>query len=540
MNVPSVLEWGGIEREILWYLSEIKKKLLKRGTLPLEYVGVPLPKIKVMWRQSKQRKERRKAEQDLSLNLLGQPYQQNGCPVCRVEVSKSSWKCLGPPWEAFHRMGFSLRAIGWKCLMIVMYNGRETGRDCTMMQCLRWVNVLYLDFLAHTVIPYIDIVHKRVEIEMANESPPQHKFIDLCWEFMWLTLTTADGTKIPLFDVVMPIVSGIQSGSAVATYQTDNKKAAILVKKIKYSVASWYFRYWTQVQKYKLGMIQKLMQSFNIDASKLAGFSTFNVNTQTVMTKYGDIVRQLDDLDAGFRIDQWAADLEELGGTRMLISGHREALAQTLCNRVDNVDNANRSGPSHRTIITGSTGNSTKNSKATTQQHMLRDKAVRNIDLVVDKNYVLESSLLETQGHMAAILAQNQMLQDWQAVQESKCFMTISGHRKLLAQAAQDSDQLEPPPGEETAEEEKETDKGPFLIQGGSNCQVGCDKMGSVPMLTEGIAREVQQHPAEAFLINFGNKQGEVNMEDDKLMPICGDGDGLELQAQATEWQSRQ
>ncbi len=79
MNVPAVLERGGVENEILWHLSEIKKKLIKRGTLPLEYVGVPLPNIKVSWRQSKQGKGRSKAECDLSLNLLRQPYQQNGC-----------------------------------------------------------------------------------------------------------------------------------------------------------------------------------------------------------------------------------------------------------------------------------------------------------------------------------------------------------------------------------------------------------------------------------------------------------------------------
>jgi hypothetical protein len=96
MNIPTVLERGEVENEILWHLSEIKKKLLKRGSLPCEYVGVPLPNIKVSWRQSKQGKGRSKAEHDLSLNLLRQPYQQNGCPVCTVEAAESSWKRLGP------------------------------------------------------------------------------------------------------------------------------------------------------------------------------------------------------------------------------------------------------------------------------------------------------------------------------------------------------------------------------------------------------------------------------------------------------------
>ncbi len=58
MNVPSVLEQGGVESKILWHLSEIKKKFLKRGTLPVEYVGVPLPKIEVLWRQTNKGNDR--------------------------------------------------------------------------------------------------------------------------------------------------------------------------------------------------------------------------------------------------------------------------------------------------------------------------------------------------------------------------------------------------------------------------------------------------------------------------------------------------
>ncbi len=46
-------------------------------------------------------------------------------------------------------------------------------------------------------------------------------------------------------------------------------------------------------------MIQKLMESFDIDASKLAG-STFDVNTLPVVTRYGDVNGQLDNLEAGF------------------------------------------------------------------------------------------------------------------------------------------------------------------------------------------------------------------------------------------------
>jgi hypothetical protein len=67
------------------------------------------------------------------------------------------------------------------------------------------------------------------------------------------------------------------------------------------------------------------------------------------------------------------------------------------------------------------------------------------------------------------------------AIQDSKCLlsfpdgtrMTISGHREALAQAAQESDHLALSSVEEAAAgEDMEVDKGPYLIQGGGNCQV--------------------------------------------------------------------
>jgi hypothetical protein len=172
--------------------------------------------------------------------------------------------------------------------MIVMCNGRETGSDRITMQHLCRVNVMHLNYLLHTVIPNIKTVHKQVEIEMPDGRKPPHMFTDLCWEFMRLTLTSVDSTKSSLFNIVMPIVSGVQSGIVVVTYWTDNKEAAVLIKKIEHSVALCFFGFWAKVQNYKLGMIQKLIESFDIDAAKLAGFSQLHLNTLMAIPKYSD------------------------------------------------------------------------------------------------------------------------------------------------------------------------------------------------------------------------------------------------------------
>jgi hypothetical protein len=72
---------------------------------------------------------------------------------------------------------------------------------------------------------------------------------------------------------------------------------------------------------------------------------------------------------------------------------------------------AAHSGLSRQLDFSQSTGNLTNNSKATVHQHTLQEKALKNIKLI-DKNYTLENTLLNTQAQMSLIIAQNKLLQD--------------------------------------------------------------------------------------------------------------------------------
>ncbi len=130
--------------------------------------------------------------------------------MCTVEAAEGLWKHLGPLREAFHKMGLCWHALGRYCLMIVMFNGRPTESDCVTMQHLWRVNVMYSYMLAHTLVPNIGVIHKQVEVEMADGSAHPHKFTNLCHEFMMLTRRASEGDKVVfLFDAVIPIVSGI-------------------------------------------------------------------------------------------------------------------------------------------------------------------------------------------------------------------------------------------------------------------------------------------------------------------------------------------
>ena len=134
--------------------------------------------------------------------------------------------------------------------------------------------------------------------------------------------------------------------------------------------------------KYKQGMIKKLMESFDIDAARLAAYSQFDVETLTVTADIPDVDGRLDDLKTKLGINQWTADIEKGDGIKISFSGHKEAVSKTLRYGPDDIFDADHSGPSRRTDFTHSTGNSTNNSDASIRNHKRQEKALKTIDLV--------------------------------------------------------------------------------------------------------------------------------------------------------------
>ncbi len=155
------------------------------------------------------------------------------------------------------------------------------------------------------------------------------------------------------------------------------------------------------------------MESFDIDATLLSHrFSIFDPITLIVKTTFGDVDEQLEWMAEDLGIDQgWNADTELGDDSRVDLIGHQEALVMTLRDRIDNVDDAARSGPSRRTDFSQSTRDSTNNSDATTRLHTQRATALKTITLV-DNNYALENNFHEAQAQMAAIVSQNKLLQE--------------------------------------------------------------------------------------------------------------------------------
>ena len=240
-----------------------------------------------------------------------------------------------------------------------------------------------------------------------------HKFTSLNREFMMLSdpILSAKGEVVYAFDAIIPIIVGPNSGGATLTFRRDNAYANALVRKIKTNVAAWFFGFWRQKQGYRLEMVQSLMESFSIEASHLAQFSTFDPITMTVDAEFGDADGQLEGVELELGIDRdWEADMEGYDGRTVDVVGHKEALETTLRDRIADIDDADRSGPSRRTDFSQSTGNSTNNTDATTRMHTHRERALTTIALV-NKNCTLTSNLEDTEEHLQAMIAQNLALQ---------------------------------------------------------------------------------------------------------------------------------
>jgi hypothetical protein len=246
MCCPAIFDKRGIEEEIVYHLKTMEKDLIRKGALPSTLSTEPLPQIAVSWRQNKQGRGRSQAKQSLCLNNL-EAFQRNGCMVCTVEAEEGSWGRLGPLWQQLHKTGLVRRVLGWRVLMVVMFNGRVTDGDHVTLQRLQRCNIVYSNKLDSIVISNIVTVHKRVEVRMENmETRAPHKFTSLNREFMMLAdpNLSAKGEVVYAFDAIIPILMGPNSGGATLTFRRENVYANALVKKIKTNVVAWFFRFW--------------------------------------------------------------------------------------------------------------------------------------------------------------------------------------------------------------------------------------------------------------------------------------------------------
>jgi hypothetical protein len=208
-------------------------------------------------------------------------------------------------------------------------------------------------------------------MEDSLKAPP-NKFTDLCWEVLEIVAVLPPddpryGKKVVFaFDAIVPICTGTHSGSAILTFCSNCKYAIDLAWKMKKSPPTWWFGYLRTVCSYDLPTVQSLMESFDTQQALFSRYSTFDPATLVVDTEFGETDEQLESMEADLGIDQgWEVDREVSDGHGFVVDGYQAAMEKTLRDRIEDIDDANRSGPSWRSDFPQSTRISTNDSTAT-------------------------------------------------------------------------------------------------------------------------------------------------------------------------------
>ncbi len=233
-------------------------------------------------------------------------------------------------------------------------------------------------------VPKIENLNKRVEVRVRDRNQPRVKFTSLLREFMDLRVIH-EGAWVPVVQACIPILCGLDAGSVTVTVKSDVPAALELMKKMTKAVAPWWWGYINEVRKYDDSTCQTLMEAFDVDAARLAGFSSFDPETLEVTTEFPDEDSFLDDVEEeyGLRLDDGLDELQpgsvqiDLGNTEE----HMATLQSTLCDR-DDMSIAEKSGPSRASNFTSSTGRETFRDANTAQMAMdHKDRALKNVEL---------------------------------------------------------------------------------------------------------------------------------------------------------------
>ncbi len=153
--------------------------------------------------------------------------------------------------------------------MVVLFGRKPTQFDQTTIQLLLWCTIVYSNSITSQILPFIEMIHKQVEVRMEDTSfAPPYKYTDLRREILALLVEIPrddprQGKDVFAFDAVVPIRSGIHSGSVTVTFWSDCTYSVYLSKKIRKLPPAWWFWYLWLVWGYDLSTVQSLMESFD-------------------------------------------------------------------------------------------------------------------------------------------------------------------------------------------------------------------------------------------------------------------------------------
>ena len=340
----------GATQNLYHGLKECEKKLCLKGKQKLDYLDKPLPKMKVTWKDAKKMKGGSELAKKYSLNKIPE-FRENGCKILTIEASPLDYGRMGVVWAYFYDSGWCHRTLGSKTKVLLIPTGQVEQGHITTLQRYKTLHVKISAKMEFLNMPDVTNLFKTVEVRMADGLKPHRKFT--CLQQEYFDLMTPSGTRV--IDAIIPRLRGMSAGSADVTMRIRDAEAVEIARNIAYCPAAWWWGLWT-LKGYALGMIQALMESFDMDAALLAGHSTFNTENWTVETVFG---RDDDFLEREEAL--LSSDEEDENNVQMEIDGDaREQLVSTLRDRDEDLKSINSRGSaaSRATNFSSSTRNS--------------------------------------------------------------------------------------------------------------------------------------------------------------------------------------
>ncbi len=104
------------------------------------------------------------------------------------------------------------------------------------------------------------------------------------------------------------------------------------------------------------------MESFDTQQALFSRYSTLDPATLVVDTEFREMDEQLESMEANLGIDQgWDVDREVGNGHGFAVEGYQAAMEKMWQDRIEDINDANRSGLSWRSDFSQSTRNSANN-----------------------------------------------------------------------------------------------------------------------------------------------------------------------------------
>ena len=288
---------------------------------------------------------------------------------------------LVPVIDHMDRTGRLKKVFGRKAQVTRIKPGNKGGGKILTQKNLR-AQMHYLNELTYFAIPDVALIEKVVEVRTSDGSPPPFKFTSLRKEMY--NLAHPD-TSLPIFEAIIPCLSGPNSGMLDVSVRTNVTKAvhdrhSALIENMARAPAPWWRGYFSVVRKYSDNMIASLMDSFDMEARLTAHLAEFDPIKYTVTSEFAAPLSFAESMAEDMQLG--GINDSEIGSGDVDISLDARAMLHKNLGDKDDLSFTSQDQVSRATGFVKSVGNVTNRSENTEQfasNH--KKRAVQNIKL---------------------------------------------------------------------------------------------------------------------------------------------------------------